>query len=105
MECVGYAERRPYAVPRSLSDLAGPAHGVVVMPAHLGWTGRTKYDLDDEADRVVFYERVLVEAATVDDLVTLLDPGLLRSTWRRLFLPAPARRLWEQRFADLTAAA
>jgi hypothetical protein len=53
----------------------------------------------------VFYERVLVEAATVDDPVALVDPGLLRSAWRRLFLPVPVRRLWEHRFADLAAAA
>jgi hypothetical protein len=71
----------------------------------LGWSGRAEYDLDDDADRAVFYERALVEAATVDDLVALVDPGLLRSAWRRLFLPVPVRRLWEQRFADLAAVA
>jgi hypothetical protein len=64
MDQFGYAERRPYLVPRSLSDLVGPAHGVVVLPGRLGWTGRTDYDLDDDADRAVFYERVLVEATT-----------------------------------------
>ena len=102
---VGYAERRPYAVPGSLSDLAGPAHGIVVLPGHLGWTGRTRYDLDDDADLAMFYERVLVEAATIHDLAALLDSNLLRSLWRQLFPPAPVRRLWEQRYADLAAAA
>ena len=105
MERTGYAERRPYAVPQSLSDLVGPASGTIALPAQLGWTGRTVYDLDDDTDRAVFYERVLVDAATVSDVVTLVDAGLLRSVWRRLFLPAPVRRLWEQRFTDLVAAA
>jgi hypothetical protein len=58
----GYAERRPCAVPESLGDLAGPGGGVVRLPTALGWSGRTEYDLDDVADRGVFYERVLVEA-------------------------------------------
>jgi hypothetical protein len=105
MDRVGYAEQRAYAVPGTLSDLAGPAHGVGVLPRHLGWTGRAEYHLDDDADRAVFYERVLVEAATVDDLAALLDANLLRSVWQRLFLPVPVRQLWEQRFADLAAAA
>jgi hypothetical protein len=97
MDRVGYAERRPSFVPGSLSDLAGPAHGLVVLPGHLGWTGRRDYDLDDDSDRAVFYERVLVEAIAVDDLTDLLDAALLRSVWRRLFLPRPVRRLWERR--------
>jgi hypothetical protein len=105
MDRVGYAERRHSLAPGSLDDLVGPAHGLVVLPKHLGWTGRNQYDLDDVADRAVFYERVLVEAFSVDDLTTLIDAGLLRSMWRRLFLPAPVRRLWEQAFVDLASAA
>jgi hypothetical protein len=105
MHRVGYAERRPYVVPQSLADLAGPAGGVVRLPVSLGWTGRTEYDLDDDADLVVFYERVLVDASDADDVAGLLDQDLLRSHWRRLFLPAAARHAWERRFVDLAKAA
>ena len=105
MDRVGYAERRPYAVPGSLAELAGEAHGAVRLPATLGRTGRVEYDLDDDADRVVFYERVLVEAAAADVVTSLLDEALLRALWRRLFLPTPVRQAWEQRFADLATAA
>jgi hypothetical protein len=105
MDRVGYAERRHYLAPESLDDLEGPVHGLAALPKHLGWTGRTEYDLDDAADCAVFYERVLVEAVSVDDLNTLIDAELLRSMWRRLFLPAPVRRLWEQAFVDLASAA
>jgi hypothetical protein len=105
MDRVAYAERRPYAVPGSLADLTGPTHGAVRLPATLAWTGRVEYDLDDDADRVVFYERVLVEATDADVVRALLDQALLRALWRRLFLPAAVRRAWEQRFTDLTTAA
>ena len=54
MDRPGYAERRSYAVPESLGDLAGPRHGVSRLPELIAWTGRTEYDLDDEADRAVF---------------------------------------------------
>lgn len=105
MDRTGYAERRPYAVPGSLADLTGPTHGEIRLPAAMAWTGRVEYDLDDDLDRVVFYERMLVEATDADAVTELLDEGLLRAVWRRLFLPAAVRRVWEQRFTDLTTAA
>lgn len=105
MDRIGYADRRPYAVPGSLAELAGPASGVVRLPAALAWTGRVGYDLDDDADRVVFYERVLVEAPDIETITTLLDERVLRASWRRLFLPAAVRRAWQQRFTDLSSAA
>ncbi|WP_088286643.1 hypothetical protein [Kineosporia sp. A_224] len=105
MDRIGYADRRPYAVPGSLADLAGPVSGVVRLPAALAWTGRVEYDLDVDADRIVFYERVLVEAPDVEAVTALLDEAVLRDSWRRLFLPAAVRRAWEQRFTDLASAA
>jgi hypothetical protein len=102
---VGYAERRAYVVPGSLAELAGPAAGLVRLPRTLAWTGRSEYDLDDDADRVVFYERVLVEATDVASVTTLLNEELLRTSWGRLFLPAPVRLAWERRFPRLTSAA
>lgn len=88
-----------------MSDLTGPTHGIVTLPAGLGWTGRTSYNVDDEADRAVLYERLLVEAATVADVTRLIDEAMLRALWRRLFLPPVVRRIWEQRFTDLAQTA
>jgi hypothetical protein len=105
MDRIGYAERRPYVVPGSLGALVGPASGVVRLPTALAWTGRVAYDLDDDADRVVLYERVLVEATDVSVVTALLDEATLRAHWHRLFLPAAVRRAWEQRFTDLATAA
>ena len=100
-----YGERRPYAVPDRLADLIGPVSGHVVLPAELGWTGRTDYNLDDPADAAVLYERVLVDAVRTQEITHLLNAGRLRLMWSRLFLPARVRRLWETRFSDLSAAA
>ncbi|HET9657424.1 MAG TPA: hypothetical protein VFP72_18880 [Kineosporiaceae bacterium] len=104
MTPTGYAQRRPYVVPARLDDLDGPVHGVVELPTHLGWTGRRSYDLDDPADVAVLYERIIVEAASPDDLALLAAPTV-RALWSRLFLPAPVRDLWQARFPELTRAA
>ena len=100
-----YEDRRPYALPHTLAELAGPASGHVALPRELQWTGRTHYDLDDPSDVAVFYERILVDAVRADDIVGLLNTDLLRLLWSRLYLPAKVRRLWESHFPDLTAAA
>ncbi|WP_344421710.1 hypothetical protein [Pseudonocardia ailaonensis] len=100
-----YGDRRPYVVPDALADLSGAAAGKVVLPPELGWTGRRDYDLDDRADTVVFYERVLVDAVRPGDLARLINADRLRTLWPELFLPARVRRLWEARFPGLAAAA
>jgi hypothetical protein len=100
-----YQERRPYAVPDALAELTGPVGGRVVLPAELGWTGRTDYDLDDPADTAVLYERVLVDAVRTQDVTRLINADRLVLLWSRLFLPAGVRRLWESRFPGLTSAA
>jgi hypothetical protein len=100
-----YQERRPYAVPDNLADLSGPAGGRVVLPHELGWTGRTRYDLDDPADAAVLYERILVDAVRTQDVTQLVNLNRLRLMWPRLFLPTQVRRLWESRFPELTTAA
>lgn len=104
MTSTGYAQRRPYVVPARLDDLDGPVRGVVEVPAHLGWTGRRSYDLDDPADVAVLYERIIVEATNPDDL-DLLAATTVRALWPRLFLPARVRELWQASFPELTKAA
>lgn len=100
-----YEDRRPYAVPLRLADLAGPACGVVELPLTLAWTGRRNYDLEDPADTNILYERVIVEAADAKDLSRLLNADRLRATWPKLFLPRRVRRLRETQFPELSAAA
>lgn len=97
-----YGDRRPHAVPNSLTQLTGPASGHIVLPPELGWTGRTDYNLDDTADTAVLYERVLVDALRTQDLTRLLNANRLRLLWSRLFLPTRVRHLWETRFPGLS---
>jgi hypothetical protein len=56
-----YAEIRPYAVAESLDELCGPAHGVLELPQELAWSGRRRFDLDDDYDRAAAYKIVLEE--------------------------------------------
>jgi hypothetical protein len=98
-----YADRRPYVLPVSLEDLAGPDSGLVRLPAALGWTGRRCYDLDESSDARVLYERVIVEAFDVDVVVRVLDAARLLAAWPHLYLPAQAKRLWEERFPELVS--
>jgi hypothetical protein len=104
MATAGYAERRPHRVPTNLGALTGPTRGRVELPQRLAWTGRREYNLDDELDVVVLYERIIVEALDDNDL-SLLSGEVLTSTWSRLYLPARVRVLWQTRFPQLAAAA
>ena len=96
-----YAEAKPYAVPDTLSELTGPVHGLVRLPRHLDWGPEYAYDLDDDADLAVMYERVVREAQSAADLQDHLDGATLQRLWPLLIIPAPARARWEQRFPQL----
>jgi hypothetical protein len=100
-----YAENRPYKLPDTLGELAGPVTGTVQLPLRLDWSERAVFHLDDPAERNVMYERVIREATQADDLHSYLNESVLRRVWRRLFLPPNVRRSWEQRFPDLRLAA
>lgn len=100
-----YAENRPYLLPETLGELAGPVTGVIQLPLRLDWSERAEFHLEDPAERNVMYERVIREATRVDDLRSYLNEQVLRQVWDRLFLPARIRRSWEDRFPDLRLAA
>jgi hypothetical protein len=96
-----YAAAKPYAVPMSLAELSGPVTGTVVLPRHIDWGPDYAYDLADEADLLLLYERVIREAQTQVDLARYLNENLLRRLWADLFLPSPVRSAWQARFPEL----
>lgn len=100
-----YAENRPYLVPESLETLSGPLTGLVMLPGRLDWSERSAFHLDVPAERNLMYERVIREATRPGDLDEYLNGTVLREVWRSLFLPARVRRMWEERFPDLSLAA
>jgi hypothetical protein len=100
-----YADNRPYLLPESLGEMAGPVTGVIQLPLRLDRSERTEFHLDDAGERNVMYERVIREATRVEDLRSYLNEDVLRQVWGRLFLPSRVRRSWEDRFPDLRLAA
>lgn len=96
-----YVDQRHYVVAASLSDLRGPARGVVTLDRRLDWSGASAYDLDDPGDILLMYQTVLNQATTVADLHRWLDGDLLRRLWPSLWLPARLRALWQARFPEL----
>lgn len=88
-------------MPTSLSELTGPTSGVVMLPVRLHWGPDNRYDLGDDGDAAVMYERVIREAHRVEDLTAYLDADRLRRLWSRLVLPPAVRSLWQSRFPEL----
>lgn len=99
-----YSEQRPYTVADSLDELVGPTTGLVELPSRLDWSEQGTYDLDEPRELNLMYERVLREAMDVQDLRSYLDGPMLRTVWRRLFLPQRVSDLWERRFPELADA-
>lgn len=97
-----YADHRPYPLPPTrLDDLAGPAVGMVELPATIDWGPKRHYDLAEDADRQVVYEVVLQEAASSDELGRYVNGTALVALWPRLWLPRRVRDTWEERFPEL----
>jgi hypothetical protein len=99
-----YAETKPYALPASLDTLSGPTVGMARLPRHIDWGPAYAYDLADEADLLLMYERVIREAQTPEDLHAHLNARVLHRVhrvWSALFLLAPERTTWDNHFPDL----
>jgi hypothetical protein len=96
-----YAENRPYLLPDTLGELAGPVTGVIQLPLRLDWSDHMVFHLEEPAERNLMYERVIREATRADDLRSYLNESVLRQVWSLLFLPRSVRHNWEQRFPDL----
>lgn len=98
-----YASHRVYLVPADLAELTGPVTGVVELPTHLDWSEQHVYDLTDEGQLGLMYERVIREAVHSDDLRAHLNDAVLVRMWPRLYLPVQARGAWEARFRSSRA--
>ncbi len=98
-----YADQRHYVVPAQLTDLRGPATGVVILDQRLDWSGDGRYDLDDPGDLQLLYQTVLNQAATADELSRWIHEDTLCRVWPDLWLPGRLRALWQARFPELGA--
>jgi hypothetical protein len=95
---IGLDER----VPRSLADLHGPSHGVVVLPVRLAWSSPLEYDLNDPGQRLTLY-RILMDCGQRDDIVRYVNADLLRREWTRIrrLTSRAVIDLWETLLPDL----
>jgi hypothetical protein len=89
----------------SLADLRGPTEGSVELPLWLFWScpGHT-FDLGDRDMRRWFYQTVLREAGSLEDLTAYLDGDTLIALWPDLYLPKGVRQAWEDQHQVLHAA-
>src|SRR5579859_4527560 len=67
-------------LPRSLDDLAGPAHGTVQLPSHVAWSGATSFEVDRPGRCRSMYHILLTDGQR-DDLTAFLNHRLLVSQW------------------------
>jgi hypothetical protein len=95
-----YAEVRPYAVAQSLEELRGPTHGVLELPQELAWSGRRRFDLDDDYDRAAAY-KIILEEGREGDFRRYLNAGLLRRYWHDILPARQVQALWEGHFPEL----
>lgn len=95
-----YAETRPYAVADSLDELGGPVHRALELPHELAWTGRRRFDLDDDYDRAATY-KIILEEGQPEHFRRFLNGRLLRRYWQQILPARQVRALWEGRFPEL----
>ena len=90
-------------LPSSLDELTGPAHGVVLLPVHVAWSGLTSYDLDGAGSCMTLYRTVLAEGQR-DDLCGLLNRNHLLSQWPilRNLISRNIRDVWGSAFPELS---
>lgn len=89
------ADTRPFAVPRTLSELQGPAAGLLELPHHVYWGPDPVVDLDTDAGLGKAYEATLREGL-LDDLRGLVNAERLCAVWHDLVLPLRIRAAWER---------
>ena len=86
----------PVEVPADLAQLRGPTSGIVHLPGMVYGSGagpRRGFNLDDDGERVEFYEIVLANG-TASQIAEYLDVNELIRLWPSLWLPPHVQRAW-----------
>ena len=65
-------------LPAQISDLRGPARGVVMLPMHLSWPGMRECDVSDDRTRRSMYGMLLSQGKR-NDIVRFVNAELARS--------------------------
>ena len=67
-------------LPGRLSDLRGPAGGVIRLPRNLAWPGMRECDVSDDRTRRALYGMLLAQGRR-EDITRLVNPALLTKDW------------------------
>lgn len=102
---VFFRDIKPYEAPDDLSELHGPAGGVVELSHSVLWApGGGRVNLDEPGGIQMAYQALLSEGAVADQVAGLNRDRLIE-VWPELMLPRRVRELWEGRFPELRDAA
>ncbi|HET7016356.1 MAG TPA: hypothetical protein VFI65_20715 [Streptosporangiaceae bacterium] len=87
-------------LPAQISELRGPARGVVMLPMHLSWPGMRECDVSEDRTRRSMYGMLLSQGKR-NDIVRFVNAELLESDWPEIAdsLDPKLRRLCEKQFA------
>ncbi len=87
-------------LPAQISELRGPARGVVMLPMHLSWPGMRECDVSDDRTRRSMYGMLLSQGKR-NDIVRFVNAELLEADWAQIAdsLEPKLRRLCEKQFA------
>jgi hypothetical protein len=87
-------------LPAQISELRGPARGVVMLPMHLSWPGMRECDVSDDRTRRSMYGMLLSQGKR-NDIVRFVNAELLEADWAEIAdsLEPKLRRLCEKQFA------
>ena len=97
---VFFRDIKPYDVPSTLTELGGPAGGLLELPHSVYWGPERKVDLDTASGIRKAYQAVLREG-TVEEQAAILNRDVLLHEWAELALPDRVRVMWESRFPEL----
>jgi len=85
-----------WLVIQNLDDLTGPTAGMMELPHVIHWGPLRVCDLSNDGRRRTAYQEILREAATGEQLASLLNKDLLIQDWPFLMLPPRLRAGWEK---------
>jgi hypothetical protein len=86
---------RPAYVVEDIKDLTAQPTGIVTLPLSLNWTPENSYDVSDTWQKQKFYEVILSEAHSENDIKDYINGEELTELWEHLRIPTRVRYAWE----------
>ncbi|MGO1591373.1 MAG: hypothetical protein ACTHW1_01605 [Ancrocorticia sp.] len=99
---LSFADRKVYALPKSLDDLNGPGLGSTLHLDHsIIWAPGAQTIVLKDLNAVRFAYPALLNEAQLPELEKFVNKDLLVATWEDLLLPIRVAYMWQERFPEL----